>query len=58
MHYLLAAKSWSPVQYLTRMSHEELNPYQYVFPKLSLRHESPNLDYAKYPWSGQGLLTL
>ena len=27
LHYLLAAKSWSPVQYLTRMSHEELNPY-------------------------------
>ena len=27
LHYLLAAKSWSPVQYMTRMSHEELNPY-------------------------------
>lgn len=27
LHYLLAAKSWSPIQYLTRMSHEELNPY-------------------------------
>lgn len=27
IHYLLAAKSWSPVQWLTRMSHEELNPY-------------------------------
>ena len=27
LHYVLAAKSWSPVQYLTRMSHEELNPY-------------------------------
>ncbi|KAK4692682.1 hypothetical protein P7C71_g4570, partial [Lecanoromycetidae sp. Uapishka_2] len=27
LHYLLAAKAWSPVQYLARMSHEELNPY-------------------------------
>lgn len=27
LHYLLSAKSWSPIQYLTRMSHEELNPY-------------------------------
>ena len=27
LHYLLAVKSWSPIQYLTRMSHEELNPY-------------------------------
>ncbi len=27
MHYLLALKSWSPIQYLTRLSHEELNPY-------------------------------
>jgi len=27
LHYLLAAKAWSPIQYLTRMSHEELNPY-------------------------------
>ncbi|KAG8534105.1 uncharacterized protein KY384_000949 [Bacidia gigantensis] len=27
LHYLLATKSWSPIQYLTRMSHEELNPY-------------------------------
>ncbi|KAL8796853.1 MAG: hypothetical protein Q9195_000936 [Heterodermia aff. obscurata] len=27
LHYLLAAKSWSPIHHLTRMSHEELNPY-------------------------------
>jgi len=27
LHYLLAAKSWSPIQYLTRKSHEGLNPY-------------------------------
>ena len=27
LHYLLAAKSWSPIQLLTGMSHEELNPY-------------------------------
>ena len=27
LHHLLAAKSWSPIQYMTRMSHEELNPY-------------------------------
>lgn len=27
LHYLLALKSWSPIQYLTRLSHEELNPY-------------------------------
>ena len=27
IHYLLSAKGWSPIQYLTRMSHEELNPY-------------------------------
>ncbi|MCJ1228147.1 hypothetical protein MMC12_004808 [Toensbergia leucococca] len=27
IHYLLSAKSWSPIQYLTRLSHEELNPY-------------------------------
>ena len=27
MHYLLTAKSWSPIQHLTHMSHEELNPY-------------------------------
>ena len=30
LHYLLAAKSWSPIQYLTRMSHEELNPYHRI----------------------------
>ena len=27
LHYILAMKAWSPVQYITRMSHEELNPY-------------------------------
>ena len=27
IHYLLAVKSWSPVQYITRLSHEELNSY-------------------------------
>ena len=27
LHYALALKSWSPIQYLTRLSHEELNPY-------------------------------
>ena len=27
LHYSLALKSWSPIQYLTRLSHEELNPY-------------------------------
>ena len=27
IHYVLAMKAWSPVQYITRMSHEELNPY-------------------------------
>lgn len=27
LHYLLAAKSWSPLHFLLRMSHEELNPY-------------------------------
>lgn len=27
LHYLLALKSWSPIQFLTRLSHEELNPY-------------------------------
>lgn len=27
IHYLLAVKAWSPIQYITRMSHEELNPY-------------------------------
>ena len=27
IHYILAMKAWSPVQYITRMSHEELNPY-------------------------------
>ena len=27
LHYALALKSWSPIQYLTRRSHEQLNPY-------------------------------
>ncbi|KAL9637278.1 MAG: hypothetical protein Q9164_002291 [Protoblastenia rupestris] len=27
VHYFLAAKAWSPIQFLTRVSHEELNPY-------------------------------
>ena len=27
IHYILAMKAWSPIQYITRMSHEELNPY-------------------------------
>ncbi|KAL8714255.1 MAG: hypothetical protein Q9220_001984 [cf. Caloplaca sp. 1 TL-2023] len=28
LHYLLAVKtSWSPISYLTKLSHEELNPY-------------------------------
>lgn len=27
LHYALALKAWSPIQYLTRLSHEELNPY-------------------------------
>ncbi|KAF6237173.1 hypothetical protein HO173_004641 [Letharia columbiana] len=34
VHYLLAAKSWSPIQYLTRMSHEELNPYHRLFGRI------------------------
>ena len=34
LHYLLAAKSWSPIQYLTRMSHEELNPYHRLLGRL------------------------
>ncbi|KAL6713301.1 hypothetical protein ACLMJK_008766 [Lecanora helva] len=31
LHYALALKSWSPIQYLTRLSHEELNPYHRLF---------------------------
>jgi len=27
IHYLLAMKAWSPIQYIARMSHEEINPY-------------------------------
>lgn len=27
LHYLLAAKAWNPIQYIARMSHEELNIY-------------------------------
>lgn len=28
LHYLLSAKNpWNPIQHLTRLSHEELNPY-------------------------------
>lgn len=34
LHYLLAAKSWSPIQYLTRMSHEELNPYHRILGRI------------------------
>lgn len=34
LHYLLAAKSWSPIQYLTRMSHEELNPYHQLLGRI------------------------
>lgn len=34
LHYMLAAKSWSPIQYLTRMSHEELNPYHRLLGRL------------------------
>ncbi|MCJ1401183.1 hypothetical protein MMC11_004395 [Xylographa trunciseda] len=32
LHYLLSAKpAYNPVQYLTRLSHEELNPYHRIF---------------------------
>lgn len=31
---MLAAKSWSPIQYLTRMSHEELNPYHRILGRI------------------------
>ena len=34
LHYMLAAKSWSPIQYLTQMSHEELNPYHRLLGRL------------------------
>ncbi|MCJ1432208.1 hypothetical protein MMC27_001564 [Xylographa pallens] len=32
LHYLLSAKpAYNPIQYLTRLSHEELNPYHRIF---------------------------
>lgn len=34
LHYLLALKSWSPIQYLTRLSHEELNPYHRILGRI------------------------
>lgn len=34
IHYLLAVKAWSPIQYITRMSHEELNPYHRLLGRL------------------------
>lgn len=36
IQYLLAAKGWSPVQFLTRMSHEELNAYHRLFGRIIL----------------------
>ena len=34
LHYLLAAKELSPIQYVTRLSHEELNSYHRVLGRL------------------------
>ncbi|KAL8948357.1 MAG: hypothetical protein Q9222_005453 [Ikaeria aurantiellina] len=37
LHYLLALKiSWSPVSYITRLSHEELNPYHRALGRILL----------------------
>ena len=36
IHYLLAAKGWSPVQFLTKMSHEELNVYHRILGRIIL----------------------
>ncbi|KAL8867260.1 MAG: hypothetical protein Q9174_005777 [Haloplaca sp. 1 TL-2023] len=37
LHYLLALKSsWSPISYLTRLSHEELNPYHRALGRIIL----------------------
>ncbi|KAI4274288.1 MAG: hypothetical protein LQ337_004048 [Flavoplaca oasis] len=37
LHYLLALKSsWSPITYLTRLSHEELNPYHRALGRIIL----------------------
>lgn len=36
LHYALALKSWSPIQYLTRLSHEELNPYHRLLGRIIL----------------------
>ena len=36
LHYSLALKDWSPIQYLTRMSHEELNPYHRLLGRIIL----------------------
>ncbi|KAL8924802.1 MAG: hypothetical protein Q9172_002517 [Xanthocarpia lactea] len=37
LHYLLAFKSsWSPISYLTRLSHEELNPYHRALGRIIL----------------------
>ncbi|KAL2043097.1 hypothetical protein N7G274_004157 [Stereocaulon virgatum] len=34
LHYALALKSWSPIQYLARLSHESLNPYHRLLGRL------------------------
>ncbi|KAL8737369.1 MAG: hypothetical protein Q9181_001744 [Wetmoreana brouardii] len=36
LHYLLALKSWSPICYLTRLSHEDLNPYHRALGRILL----------------------
>ncbi|KAL8753373.1 MAG: hypothetical protein Q9199_005099 [Rusavskia elegans] len=37
LHYMLALKSsWSPISYLTRLSHEELNPYHRALGRIIL----------------------
>ena len=34
LHYILAMKAWSPIQHVTRMSHEELNPYHRILGRI------------------------
>ncbi|KAL8650007.1 MAG: hypothetical protein Q9226_005326 [Calogaya cf. arnoldii] len=50
LHYMLALKSsWSPISYLTRLSHEELNPYHRALGRIILSflslHASFYLDF-------------
>ncbi|KAL9592916.1 MAG: hypothetical protein Q9179_006252 [Wetmoreana sp. 5 TL-2023] len=56
LHYLLALKSWSPVCYLTRLSHEELNPYHRALGRILLLFFSLHASFYLNFYVQKGLL--